>query len=61
MPSALLTVGELGIVRDGFVVPSALLTVGELGIVPALVGAGLGICGYPARRPLAAVPPWPAV
>ncbi|WP_159326860.1 hypothetical protein [Streptomyces tendae] len=51
--------------RDGFVVPHALLTVGGLGIVPALVGAGLGICGYAARRavrrPLAAVPPRPAL
>ncbi|MFG3214637.1 hypothetical protein [Streptomyces tendae] len=51
--------------RDGFVVPSALLTVGGHGIVPALVGTGLGIGGYAARRaarrPLAAAPPRPAV
>ncbi|MEU4983249.1 signal peptidase I [Streptomyces sp. NPDC021969] len=57
--------GVLGRVRDGFVVPSVLLTVGGLGIVLAVVGAGLGISGYAARRaarrPLAAAPPWPAV
>ncbi|MEU5741263.1 signal peptidase I [Streptomyces tendae] len=57
--------GVLGRVRDGFVVPPALLAVGGLGIVLALVGTGLGIGGYAARRaarrPLAAVPPWPAM
>lgn len=57
--------GVLGRVRDGFVVPPVLLTVGGLGIVLAVVGAGLGISGYAARRaarrPLAAAPPWPAV
>ncbi|MET9352948.1 signal peptidase I [Streptomyces sp. NPDC006617] len=53
--------GVLGRVPDGFVVPPVLLTVGGLGIVLAVVGAGLGISGYTARRPLAAAQPWPAV
>ncbi|MFI7390021.1 signal peptidase I [Streptomyces tendae] len=53
--------GVLGRVRDGSVVPPVLLTVGGLGIVLALVGTGLGIGGYAARRasrrPLAPAPP----
>ena len=55
--------GVLGRVREGFVVPPVLLASGGLGLVLALVGAGLWIGGYTARRdrrPLGAAPPWPA-
>ncbi|MET7320584.1 signal peptidase I [Streptomyces sp. NPDC005549] len=56
--------GVLGRVREGFAVPPLLLTTGGLGTVLALVGAGLVISGYAARRaarqPIAAAPPWPA-
>ncbi|MFB6871568.1 hypothetical protein [Streptomyces sp. NPDC056323] len=57
--------GVLGRVQKGFTVPAVLVTLGVFGIVLTLVGIGLGIWGYTAgrtaRRPLAAVPPWPAV
>ncbi|MGW9120186.1 signal peptidase I [Streptomyces sp. NPDC055663] len=57
--------GVLGRVQKGFTVPAVLVTLGGLGVVLTLVGIGLGIGGYTAgrraRRPLAAVPPLPAV
>jgi signal peptidase I len=55
--------GVLGRVQQGFAVPAALGALGVLGFVLALLGVGLGIRGHTAgrnaRRPLAAVPPWP--
>ncbi|MER7195697.1 signal peptidase I [Streptomyces flaveolus] len=55
--------GVLGRVQQGFTVPATLGALGVLGFVLALLGVGLGIKGYTAgrnaRRPLAAVPPWP--
>ncbi|HEY9332655.1 MAG TPA: signal peptidase I [Streptomyces sp.] len=54
--------GVLGRVQ-GLAVPAASGALGALGVLLALVGLGLGIGGYvagrSARRPLAAVPPWP--
>ncbi|OMI84827.1 signal peptidase I [Streptomyces sp. BBFR25] len=56
--------GVVGRVREGFVVPPVSLATGGLGTVLALVGVGLGISGYTARRaarrPLVAAPPWSA-
>jgi signal peptidase I len=55
--------GVRGYVQRDFTVPAVLVALGILGIVLALAGIGLGIGGYAAgrraRRPLAAVPPWP--
>lgn len=49
---------------QGLAVPAATGALGVLGILLTLIGIGLGIGGYVAgrssRRPLAAVPPWPA-
>ncbi|MBT2366286.1 signal peptidase I [Streptomyces sp. ISL-10] len=57
--------GVLGRVQRGFTVPAVWVALGLLGIVLTLGGIGLGIGGYAAgrraRRPLAAVPPWPVV
>jgi signal peptidase I len=55
--------GVHGRVQKDFTVPAVMVALGILGIVLTLVGIGLGIGGYVAgrraRRPLAAVPPWP--
>ncbi|WP_328888547.1 signal peptidase I [Streptomyces sp. NBC_00316] len=55
--------GVLGRVQKSLTVPAVSVALGVLGIVLTLVGIGLGIGGYVAgrraRRPLAAVPPWP--
>lgn len=55
--------GVLGRVQKSFTMPAVLVALGVLGIVLTLVGIGLGIGGYAAgrraRRPVAAVPPWP--
>ena len=55
--------GVLGRVQKSFTMPAVLVALGVLGIVLTLVGIGLGVGGYAAgrraRRPVAAVPPWP--
>ncbi|MEU6102483.1 signal peptidase I [Streptomyces flaveolus] len=55
--------GVIGRVQNGFTAPATLGALGVIGFVLSLVGVGLGIRGYTARRnarrSLAPVPPWP--